>query len=41
MGGMVGADSDGIGTGSTFWVTLPKNKIKKFGVSLKQVEIPV
>ncbi|HBY09679.1 hypothetical protein A2473_03865 [candidate division WWE3 bacterium RIFOXYC2_FULL_42_13] len=41
MGGMVGADSEGIGMGSTFWITLPKNKIKKFGVSLRQVEIPV
>lgn len=41
MGGMVGADSEGLGMGSTFWITLPKNKIKKFGVSLKQVEIPV
>ena len=41
MGGMVGADSEGMGMGSTFWITLPKNKIKKLGVSLKQVEIPV
>ncbi len=41
MGGMVGADSEGPGMGSTFWLTLPKNKIKKFGVDLKQVEIPV
>ena len=41
MGGMVGADSEGMGMGSTFWITLPKNKIKKFGVNLKQVEIPV
>lgn len=41
MGGMVGADSEGMGMGSTFWLTLPKNKIKKFGVNLKQVEIPV
>lgn len=41
MGGAVGADSEGLGMGSTFWITLPKNKIKKFGVNLKQVEVPV
>ena len=42
MGGKAGAWSEGTGKGSTFWVSLPKNKIKKYGEGvLKQIDIPV
>lgn len=41
MGGKVGALSDGIGKGSTFWFTLPRNKIQKYKTTLKQIEIPI
>jgi signal transduction histidine kinase len=43
MGGKTGAWSEGLTKGSTFWCTLPKNKIQKFGGGsvLKQIDIPV
>jgi signal transduction histidine kinase len=38
MGGKVWATSDGVGKGSTFWISIPKSKIKKPG--LKKVYVP-
>ncbi|NMB91581.1 GAF domain-containing sensor histidine kinase [candidate division WWE3 bacterium] len=39
MGGRVWATSEGLGKGSTFWISLPKGKIQKTG--LKKADIPV
>ncbi|MFZ2664240.1 MAG: HAMP domain-containing sensor histidine kinase, partial [Patescibacteria group bacterium] len=39
MGGRVWATSDGIGKGSTFWVSLPKGKIQRTG--LKKIDVPI
>lgn len=39
MGGKVWATSDGIGKGSTFWISIPKSKIQKPG--LTKVNVPV
>ena len=39
MGGRVWATSDGVGKGSTFWISIPKGKIQ--GPGLKKIDIPV
>jgi len=39
MGGRVWATSDGVGKGSTFWISIPKGKIQ--GPGLKKINVPI
>jgi signal transduction histidine kinase len=39
MGGRIWATSDGVGKGSTFWISLPKGKIQRTG--LEKVNVPI